>query len=127
MFTEADRVQVRRWLGFSNLYLSVDPRLEGSLVAIQSVADGGSRPDNAAELAIKSHLAKLTAIEARTEDLHIQMAVGKVDDEVELDAPRGLQALRSLGRQYVGHISDALGVKPLRDVFSPAELSDYAS
>lgn len=116
-FVEAEKVQIRRWLGYSAIYTNLDSRLESAIITVQSTADGGSRPDNTTELAIKDYLTKLSTVETRLNELAIQMHVGTVD-EVELDGPRGQLGLRQLGRQYVGHISDALSTKPLRDPFS---------
>jgi hypothetical protein len=123
-FSEADRVQIRRYLGFPAIYVTADPRLESAITAVQSVADGGSRPNNTTELAVQGYLAKLATVETRIEDLFIQMQVGTVD-EVEIDAPRGLLGLRSIGRQYVGHIADTFAMKPARDVFSAPEIGSY--
>lgn len=116
-FTEADRVQLRKWLGYSALYASRDPILESAITSSQSTADGGSRPDNTTELAIKSYLTELTTLETTVKDLYEQMQAHKLDD-ITIDPLRGLAGLHKIGRQYVGHISDALSTPVKRDVFS---------
>lgn len=117
MFTEADRVQIRRWLGTSAMYASRDPILESAITAAQSNADGGSRPDNTTELAVKGWLTELGTIETKIKDLYDQMQAHKID-ETTIDPLRGLAGLKQIGRMYVGHLSDALSTPVKRDVFS---------
>lgn len=117
MFTEAERVQIRRWLGYSAMYASRDPILESAITSAQSTAEGGSRPDNTTELAIRGWLAQLSTIETRWQELYEQMQANALDD-IKIDPLRGLAGLFKIGRQYVGHISDALSTPVKRDVFS---------
>lgn len=116
-FTEADRVQLRRWLGFSSIFNATDPFFEAAITSVQSTADGGSRPDNTTELAVKGWVTELAAIETKWKDLYDQMQAYKLD-ELTIDPLRGLAGLFKIGRMYVGHISDALSTPPKRDVFS---------
>lgn len=116
-FTEADRVQLRRWLGYSAIYASRDPILESAITSVQSVADGGGRPDNTTEIAVKGYVTELASIESKVKDLYEQMQAHKLDD-ITIDPLRGMAGLCKIGRQYVGHISDALSTPIKRDVFS---------
>lgn len=120
-FAESDRVQIRRWTGRSAIFLQADPALENAITAVQSLADGGSRPDSSTELAIKSYLAELVTIESKWKALYDEVEAYKVG-ELVVDPARGAAVLKQFGRMYVGHISDALSTKPLRDVFSSAGL-----
>lgn len=122
-YTEADRVKIRRWLGFSALYLQADPRLENAIKATQSVADGGTRPDDTTVLAIKDYLTKLDGIEVQWLKLTVEggMQAGKVD-ELGVDPLRGFAGLKQVGRLYVGWIADALSTRPHRDVFTSPKL-----
>ena len=61
-WAEADRAVIRHYLGFSALFLQADPRLEAAIGAVQSLADGGTRPDNSTELQIRGWLAKLAVV-----------------------------------------------------------------
>lgn len=120
-FAETDRVQIRRWLGFSAIYLQADPKLENAIVAVQSTADGGSRPDSSTETAVKGYLTELTTIETKWKALYDEVEAYKVD-ELVVDPARGAAVLKSFGRMYVGHIADALSTKPRRDVFCAPSL-----
>jgi hypothetical protein len=119
-FTEAHRVQIRRWLGYSTLYLSADPSLEQNITAVQAVADGGSKPDASSELAVRSYLDSLEKLNLKLDELAIEEIEADTVDEVKIDAARGSLAVRSRMRLYVGHISDVLSVRPRRDVLSPS-------
>lgn len=116
-FAEADRVQIRRWLGFAPIYQATNPRLESAIKSVQSTADGGQMPDNSTELAVKAHLAELATIETRWKDLYEEMEAYKVEEST-VDPVRGLAGLKQIGRMYVGFLSDALACRPMRDVFS---------
>lgn len=116
-FSEAERVQIRRWLGYSAMYASRDPILESAITAAQSLADGGSRPDNTTELAVRGWLTELATIETRWKDLYEQMQAHKLND-LTIDPHRGLAGLFKIGRTYVGFLSDALSTPVKRDVFS---------
>lgn len=126
MFVESDRVKIRRWLGFAGIFTQADPRLENAITSIQSVSDGGTRPDNSTETAVKSYLTKLDGIETQWMLLTTEggMQGGKID-ELSIDPLRGLEGLKKIGRMYVGFIADAVSTRPRRDVFSsPKLLSD---
>lgn len=116
-FAESDRVQIRRWLGYSAMYASRDPLLENAITAAQSTADGGSRPDASTETAIKAWLTQLATIETRWQSLYDEMEAHKVD-ELVVDPVRALAGLKQIGRMYVGNLSDALSTPVKRDVFS---------
>lgn len=116
-FSEADRVQIRRWLGTSAMYASYDPILENAITAAQAISDGGARPDSSTELAAKGWLTELATIETKWKDLYDTMLAHKIDEST-VDAVRGLAGLKQIGRMYVGFLSDALSTPVKRDVFS---------
>lgn len=118
-WTEADRVKIRHYLGFAAIFLQADPRLESAITAVQSVADGGARPDNSTELHIRQILAKLAKVEEELEKLWPQMQAGVID-ELKVDAVRATVMLRSEGRRLVHGLAAALSTSPRRDVFSPS-------
>lgn len=117
-FTEAERVSIRKWMGYPALYLSVDARFESAITSIQSLADGGSRPDNSTELAVRGYLAKLAAYEARWVDMLETFEAATVD-EVKVDAARAQLAMQAAMRLYVGFIADVMDLAPRRDVLTP--------
>lgn len=122
-FLESDRVKIRKWLGFSALFLQADPRLEAAITSVQSVTDNGTRPDDSTVLAIKDYLTKLDGIETQWMNLTAEggMQGGKID-ELQIDPLRGLEGLKKVGRIYVGFLADALSTRPHRDVFSAPKL-----
>lgn len=123
-FSESDRVQIRRWLGFSATFTQADPRLENAITNVQAIADGGTRPDDSTVIAALSYLTKLTGIEAEWIKLTTEggMQANRVD-ELTVDPLRGLQGLKQVGRIYVGHLADIFDTRPRRDVFSAPKLN----
>jgi|ERR1041385_3464732 hypothetical protein len=122
-FAESDRVKIRKWLGFSAIFLQADPVLENAITSVQAIADGGSRPNDSTVVAIKDYLTKLDSIESQWMLLTTEggMQGGQVD-ELKIDPLRGLQGLCKIGRMYVGFIADALATRPHRDVFVAPQL-----
>jgi hypothetical protein len=118
-FTETNRVAIRKALGFAAIYIQADPMLENAITAVQSVADGGSRPDSSTEDAILAYLVSLAAIDTILESAQGCLGTIKVDD-VEIDAVRAEALLKSRARRLVGFIGDALSTQPLRDIYSPS-------
>jgi len=121
-FSEGDRVQIRTYLGFGSLYLQADPRLENAITAIQSVADGGTRPTNDAELAAKAILVDLHDIDVRIKALRDQQAATEVVGELRLDAAREQARLRSEGRIYIHRLARMLDTFPRADAYAPAPI-----
>lgn len=127
-YSEADRVEIRRYLGFGDLYLQLDPRLESAITSSQAVADGGTRPTSDAQLAIQGliygrttknnrYIRGLQDIEADLSDLQLQQGATKAD-EVELDAARQAALLEDAGRRLVHQLARMLDTFPRADVFS---------
>jgi len=122
-FVEADRVQIRTYLGYAGIFVQADPRLEAAIGAIQSVADGGNRPDNTTELAVKAIVVDLQSIDTQLKALWAPSLATKADD-VDLDVPRARAMMCAEGRRMVNRLSVALNTKPVRDVFSSAPIGD---
>lgn len=117
-FTEAERVQLRRWLGFPALYQQADPRLESAITAVQSVGDGGSRPDNTTEVAVRGYLTTLAAYETRWADMRDAFEASRTGDIVT-DHARAQAMLERSMRLYIGFIADVVDIAPRRDVLTP--------
>jgi hypothetical protein len=118
-FTETNRVAIRKALGYAAIYIQADPMLESAITAVQSIADGGSRPDSSTEDAILAYLVSLAAIDALLESAAGCLSTIQVDD-VKMDAVRGEALLKARARRLVGFIGDALSTAPLRDIYSPS-------
>jgi hypothetical protein len=125
-WTEADRVAIRSYLGFADLFLQADPRLESAITSVQSRTDGGTRPDGSAEAHIRRWLAQLARIETRLEEIWEEAEAGKID-ELGVDAYRGMALLRSEGRRLVGRLARALATAPVADAFAPAPVDPDGS
>lgn len=144
MYSELDRVHVRKFLGFSAIFLQGDPRLENAVSATMSVADGGARPDSNTENAVKALLygtaaqcgpAGVTlgptahnvafAIPARPGLVNVKAALDGLipisyalkADEASIDPARGAAILRRMGREMVAELADVLSTPPRFDVF----------
>jgi hypothetical protein len=116
-WTEADRAQIRHYLGFSALFLQADPRLEQAIDSVRSRADGGTRPDDSTERQIRGWLGQLARIEERLAEVWEEAEALRVSD-LNVDPYRAMALLRSEGRRVVGGIARALATRPLHDVFS---------
>ena len=119
MFTEANRVQIRHYMGAGSIYLQLFPKLENAITAVQAIADGGSRPDSSTETFVLSIITKLQAVDTKLERLHNQAQVVEANQqEIVLNVAQGLFLLRSEGRRFVGDLSRVLACAPLWDCYS---------
>jgi hypothetical protein len=119
-FTEANRVAIRRWLGYP---AQRDNSFESAITNVQSVSDGGAMVDSSTETEIKSWLTALDDIRAKIAALRTQAQVAGVGQkEAELDTIRGIFSLATEGRMLIGFIADAVGYRPRRDVFVMSRL-----
>jgi hypothetical protein len=122
-FTESDRVQIRRYLGFSSLFLQADPRLESAITASQAVSDGGTRPDNSLETQIKADLTYCQAVDTAIAALRPVMGATSVGRKaVEIDTAREHARLKNDGSTIVGRLATALDVERYWDPFYQAEV-----
>lgn len=117
-FVEADRVAIRHFMGAGQLFLQAYPLLESAITNIQSVADGGTRPDSSAETAVLALVSDLQLVETNLKNLWNKM-LASVVDEVKIDPARGMAALRMEGRRLAFSLARHLGFDTvLADVFS---------
>ncbi len=145
-FAELDRVYIRKFLGFSAIFLQGDPRLENAITAIQSSADGGSRPDSSSENAVKALLygqqagtgaagvimgatAQNTSFQtpSRPGLVNIKSALDGLiplsyvlsadKQDAVIDPGRGAAILRRMGRELVAELADVMATPPRTDVF----------
>jgi hypothetical protein len=117
VYTEAVRVQIRRYLGFGGIWRGENQRLESAITATQAEVDGGIHPDNSTETAVLGYLESLASVETRLAELHESMIANQIET-IKIDPARAMLALRAEGRRFVGYLSDTLRTRPLRDVFS---------
>lgn len=119
-YTEADRVQIRHFMGGGALFHGLYPLLESAMVTTQSIADGGSQVDSSTETAIKATVTSCITLETQLANLWSKMLAGTVD-EIKIDPPRAMAALRMEGRRLSGSLARYLGFNAaLSDVWSAA-------
>lgn len=119
---ESDRVQIRQYLGFGSLWLQLDPRLESAITAIQSTADGGTRPDSSTETQAKALLTKLQGIDTNLDNLANQQGAQEVDGGTKLNQAKEMARLRAMGRMYVHRLARIFDTFPRSDVYSAAPM-----
>jgi hypothetical protein len=147
-FSEADRVWIRHFMGFAAIFVQADLRLENSIQAIQSQADGGVRPDSSSENYVKGCVYGVAAVTGQstgvtpgglTQNLvfaspaqrgliTIEATIAQQDaflgalsadgGEVKIDSARETARLRWEGRRLVTAMATMLATSPRRDVFS---------
>lgn len=117
-FTEADRVAIRHFMGAGQLWLQAYPLLESAITNIQAQTDGGTRPDSSAETAVKALVTDLQAVESQLKTFWAPMMALNAD-EVKVDFPRAMAAMRMEGRRLAFSLSRHLGFDTtFADVFS---------
>ena len=118
-FSEADRVQIRIYLGYAELFLQADPRLESAITASQSLGDGGTRPTSDAENAIKATVTTLQGIDASILNLSNQQGALQAGN-IKIDSARELARLQATGEMYVSRLARFLDTEPRSNSFRPA-------
>ena len=127
-WAEADRVQIRMYLGFSDLWLQADPRLESAMTNIQAVPLG-TRPGpdpSAAETNARAVLTNLQTIDTQLLNLGNTAGATKVD-EVNVDVAREDARLRALGRTFVNRLAKIFDTDPAADIYAPSNVVGNAN
>lgn len=148
-YSEQDKTYIRHFVGYGAIFLQAEPRLENAILATQSVADDGSRPDSNTENYIKGTIygsaaqagsavtpgpttqsttfampaqLGLLSLEAQIQVMWpITFVVSSDNKEAVLDVYRGIVLLRKEGRRLCHGLARMLGMKGVRaDVFSSA-------
>lgn len=116
-FTDAERVQIRRFMGGSFLFIYHDNRLESAMTTVETLPDSGATEDYITD----TLLVRLAAVETALAANHCRLAALDAD-EVKIDAVRAQLALRAEGRRYSSQLAHALGFKSvLRDCWAASE------
>lgn len=118
-WTEAEKANLRAYLGFPSLFANYEPRLENAITAVQSTADGGALSSSATQDRMRSVLTQLATLESKMTELQCSYSIMEAGtDNVKLDAGRALFLLRMEGRRLIGQLSISLGTRPIRDYFT---------
>lgn len=113
-FTEAQKVEIRLFLGFPDVFQGENTRLESAIDII------GGRPDTQAE--VESLLTNLAAADAAVNSLLTTAGIKKVD-EVEFfpssasGGSSGGAAARAYGRMWANRLSIIFGIPLQGDAF----------
>lgn len=127
-WAEADRVQIRMYLGYSDQFLQADPRLESAITNSQSLSDGGTRPNpspSAAETQARAIIVLLQGIDTSLNNLaNYAGAVAADGDVTKVDAARETARLQGLGRMYVHRLARIFDTLPITDIYGAAPDAD---
>lgn len=109
-FTDAQKAQIRQYLGFSELFHDIDARLEGMMNQL------GSRAPEAVSRVI-ANLQRIADIDARLDCALDNLNITKAED-VEFSGEPQLDALRNQGRMLIQQIAIVFELIPKRDYFA---------
>jgi hypothetical protein len=113
-FTDAEKVQIRRWMGGSFLFINIDQRLESAMTTVENLPDSAATED----YITNTLLVQLAATDTQLQSLRTKFLALDAD-EVKIDAVRAMGALRSEGRRYSQQLAHSLGFNAiLRDPWS---------
>ena len=113
-FTEAQKVQIRGYLGYPDVFRYANPRLESALEVV------GSRPETQAS--VEALLGQLADLQTRFGAQLSTSGVKKVD-EIEFFEIGPIAALCTFGRMLCGQLSTLFGVPLASDAFGPGGYS----
>jgi len=116
-FTEADRVQIRQYVGWTAIFLQAQPLLESAITTIQAKADGGNMVDNSTELLVKGLIIQLQAVDAKL--FQIDCLGANQVGNIQQDNIRARMVVQQYGRMLVGRLCTVLSLEgPISDCFS---------
>jgi hypothetical protein len=112
-FTDAQKAAIRQYLGFSELFHDIDPRLEGQMIEL-----GSRAPDAVAR--VQANLVALADIDARLGGALDNLDLTKAEDILFL-GPDQLEALRNQGRMLIQQVAITFELRPKRDYYATGE------
>lgn len=116
--TDAQKADIRYYLGYSMRFHQSDSRLEMAMRALEEDSD--------AETLVLADIARLKAIDLKFEAAYDRLKVMQVCD-IKLAHKAELCSFRSEGRRVVGRIAATLGVPVRHDVFGSGAYSYLAT
>lgn len=108
-FSEVQKAQIRRYLGYPDVYRYANTRLESAIDVV------GSRPES--QTLIESDLAALVAIESKLSTTVLASAGVRKVDEIEFFERGNLETARKEGRRICSRLSVTFGVPLAGNVF----------
>lgn len=107
-FMDAQKAQIRRYLGFPDVFRYANTRLESAMDVV------GGRAEVQAQ--VETDLAAIAAVESKLTEALTSAGIKKVD-EVEFFEAGQRKALRDEGRRMCGRLSITMGVPLAADAF----------
>jgi hypothetical protein len=120
MFTVAERVLIREYLGYAAIYKQADPRLESAITMIQAVPDG-DQPTADEEDRVRAILGILQDVDAKIINLDVQQGVLRAEGGTDLDSAREMARLQMRGRMYVNRLAHKFDTEPRSDCFAATQ------
>lgn len=120
--SNANRVEIRRCLGWSARFRQFDSRLEQAMNALDAMFS--TDPDTTNE--VLGFLTSIQNVEAEILSAHTNLQAMKLGS-IELDGVKQIGMLRSEGRRFVGQLAATLGVPVRHDIFSGRAPQSFAS
>lgn len=108
--SNADKAQVRYYLGYSGRFYQVTTVLEQAMIAIDTDAD--------IVTLIQSILVTLADVDTRITDALSRLKALRLEGDAVLPGMGEIGGLRSHGRMYAGRMAAILGVPIVRNPFS---------
>lgn len=116
-FTEADRAQIRQYVGWTAIFQQAQPLLESAITTLQAKADGGNMVDNSTELLVKGLITQLQAVDAKLFQIDC-LGTNQVGN-IQQDNIRARMVVQQYGRMLVGRLCTVLSLEgPISDCFS---------
>lgn len=120
MLTPAQRMQVRKYLGWSERFHQTDSRLEQAMNGLDYTQSSDAEAD------IILTLGKIADIDTRLTGALDSLGALQVGS-IKLPGPMEIGMLRSEGRRLIGGVAALLGVEVRHDYFSPSGPTAHAS
>lgn len=106
-FTEAQRADIRKYLGWPGRWFQTDSRLEQAMNGVTAEH----------QTQIVGELARLATIDTKLDSASTFFPASR-DGNIGIEGAQNLNLLRSQGKQAAGRIAAILGVEVRHDVFS---------
>lgn len=113
-FSDSEKQLIRNYLGFSELFHDIDPRLESQM------NDIGTRSPDAVTF-VQGILTKLATVDSQLDALLPQLTLTKAEDIEFIHGSEQLEAVRDRGRELVQKVAIVFEIKPKRDVYASGE------
>lgn len=113
-FTEDEKVLIRQYLGYSELFRDINPRLEGYISQLSSRSANG-------EARVRTILTALQAVDAQIDAMVTsgELTLKVAEDGVTFAGQDKLDTLRDAGRGYVKRLSVIMETEPRADYYGP--------